>query len=346
MPPNQNRMEKDTASYRILIVEDSMDDFAYISDLLSKRIAHPTISHANDIKTAKELLKEEQFDIILLDLHLPDGNGQQIVDEIKKSVNLCEVIIFSDATDMNFTLDLIAQGVSDYLFKSELTSWLLYKSIIYAMERKKTTRKLKVLKKRYSDLFNLNPLPMWVYRVDTLQFVRVNKAAIQKYGYSKEEFEQMTLRDIRPEEDIPKLEEAIEFVKNHELLFSSGLYRHKKKNGDIIFVELVSNIIYVNDEKFELVLANDITDRVNYINAIEEQNSKLQEIAFTQSHIVRAPLANMMGILHLVKDMDLNSAEGAELLEHFFNCGVELDKSIREIVSKSSCYVIPKIFRP
>lgn len=335
-------MEKDTASYRLLIVEDSLHDFMHISDLLSKRIAHPIITNAKDINTAKKLLKKEKFDIVLLDLHLPDSKGQQVVDEIKKNVNLCEVIIFSDETDMTFTLDLIAQGVSDYLFKTELTSWLLYKSIVYAIERKKTMLKLKELKKRYSDLFNLNPLPMWVYNVETLQFVRVNKAAIQKYGYTKEEFERMTLRDIRPKEDIPKLEQAIEFVKNHKRLFANGLYRHKKKNGDIIFVELVSNIIYVNDEKFELVLANDITDRVNYINAIEEQNAKLQEIAFTQSHIVRAPLANMMGILHLAKDMDLNSPEGAELLEHFFNCGVELDKSIREIVSKSSCYVIPK----
>lgn len=334
---------ENTTTYRILIVESNRDDFNLIKKLLSKRVLHLTIVHAPDFSTANNLLETETFDIILLDLHLPDLSGQQLINAIKKRVNLCEVIIFSDETDMNFTSDLISQGVSDYLFKSELTSWLLYKSMVYAIERKKTMLKLKELKRRYSDLFNLNPLPMWVYSVETLKFVRVNKAAIQKYGYSKEEFGRMTLRDIRPEEDIPKLEKAIEFVKNHQLLFTNGLYRHKKKNGDIFFVELVSNIIHVNDKKFELVLANDITDRVNYINAIEEQNAKLQEIAFTQSHIVRAPLANMMGILHLAKDMDLNSDEGAELLEHFFNCGVELDKSIREIVSKSSCYVIPKL---
>lgn len=63
-------------------------------------------------------------------------------------------------------------------------------------------------------IFDLVPLPMWIYDLDTLRFLAVNKEAIHHYGYSEEEFKQMTIRDIRPQEDIPKLEEAVERTKS------------------------------------------------------------------------------------------------------------------------------------
>ncbi len=189
--------------------------------------------------------------------------------------------------------------------------------------------------KRYSNLFHLSPQPMWVYDQETLMFIQVNNAAIRNYGYTEEEFLRMTIKDIRPAEDIPVLEEFIDFGKQNNQLFSQSVFRHKKKNGDIIQVEIQSNPVYFNKIKARLVLANDITEKVQYIKAIEEQNKKLHDIAWTQSHIVRAPLARMMGIVNLVKEFKMTTSECEELLTHFIDSGNELDNIIRDITEKT-----------
>jgi PAS domain S-box-containing protein len=188
----------------------------------------------------------------------------------------------------------------------------------------------------------MNPLPMWIYDLEFLRFFQVNDAAVRKYGYTRREYMQMTLKDIRPPEDIVVLEKAIDFVRNNEKLFSNRIYRHQKKDGSIIYVELVSNIIHIEKVKYGLVMANDITESLNYIQAIESQNTRLQEITFNYSHIIRAPLANMMGIINLVKEMDVTSAESAELLDHLFTSCEQLDEKIAEVVEKSTSYPLPQ----
>jgi light-regulated signal transduction histidine kinase (bacteriophytochrome) len=90
------------------------------------------------------------------------------------------------------------------------------------------------------------------------------------------------------------------------------------------------------------VYFRDITERIQYIKAIEKQNEKLQQIAWTQSHVARAPLARMMGIVSLIKEMDSTSSEFEDLLNHFLDSGAELDKIIRKIVKKTERIDIKK----
>lgn len=112
---------------------------------------------------------------------------------------------------------------------------------------------------KYRLLFNNNPHPMWVYDTHTLQFLAVNEAAVAKYGYSHEEFLTMTLRDIRPEEEVSRLFESVKNAPDgHE---SSGVWRHRLKNQDIIYVEISSHPIGFEGHAARVVLANDITGR-------------------------------------------------------------------------------------
>src|SRR5690606_14994683 len=146
---------------------------------------------------------------------------------------------------------------------------------------------------KYSDLFHLSPQPMWVYDLETYHFLDVNAAAITHYGYSRDEFLSMTVMDIRPQEEIPKLKDAVAQSRRYDKLFFRGTFKHRKKNGKIIQVDVQSNIISFHGRKAEVVLANDITEKLYHIEAIEAQNKKLQEIAWMQSHMVRAPLARI-----------------------------------------------------
>ncbi|KAA6434101.1 PAS domain S-box protein [Dyadobacter flavalbus] len=111
----------------------------------------------------------------------------------------------------------------------------------------------------YYDMFDLNPQPMWVYDLQTFRILEVNQAAIRNYGYSRSEFLALTIMDIRPEKDIPDLVKAVNEIRKSEKIFSRGIWKHRKKNGEIIDVEIQSGTIYVNGRKAELVLSLDVT---------------------------------------------------------------------------------------
>src|SRR5690606_26067870 len=98
----------------------------------------------------------------------------------------------------------------------------------------------------YRNFFNSNPLPTWIYDVETLEFLNVNEAAIIQYGYSREEFLRMTIKDIWCPEDVKKMDDL--FVKHNKASGKSyaGNHRHIKKNGEIIYVDVESNAIEFN----------------------------------------------------------------------------------------------------
>jgi PAS domain S-box-containing protein len=108
-------------------------------------------------------------------------------------------------------------------------------------------------------LFDNNPQPMWIYDIKTLAFMEVNQTAVNHYGYSKEEFLSMTLKDIRHAEEIPVL---LEDVKNTIHGYNlAGEWKHLKKNGEVIIVEITSQSVISNKRQARHVLVNDITKR-------------------------------------------------------------------------------------
>lgn len=337
-------MSKESLPNQILIVGDTIQEMKQISELIHQRILSPAISMVNSEKAETQIITLK-FDILILIAKSLNSNLESLIT-VSNNKKVIPVILISDDTSLDYFQNKNAthtkNQIIDYLPKDELNSLLLFKSILHVMELNKQHIKYKTLQKSYRDLFRMNPLPMWIYDLELLQFFQVNEAAISKYGYSRAEYMRMTLKDIRPPEDVIKLEKAVDFVKKHKKLFSDRIYRHQKKDGSIIYVELVSNFIHVDKVKYGLVMANDITESLNYIQAIETQNSTLQEITFNYSHIIRAPLANMMGILNLIKEMDLNSAESTELLEHLFTSCNQLDEKIAEVVEKSVSYALPE----
>ncbi len=190
--------------------------------------------------------------------------------------------------------------------------------------------------KRYSDLFQLSPLPKWVYDVETLRFLDVNQTAIRHYGYSYDEFLNMTIKDIRPEEELSNLEEAIHASTAGGGLFYEGVFIHQNKQGKRLNVEIKSNAISFKGKMAKVIVANDITERLAYFNALEQQNKKLQEISWIQSHVIRAPLSRLMGLIYLLKNKTSQSELSEKsIIDHIENSAEELDLKIKEIIEKS-----------
>src|SRR5260370_1509691 len=109
---------------------------------------------------------------------------------------------------------------------------------------------------RYLSLFVLNPEPMWVYDISTLQILDVNEAGLQQYGYSGLEFHALTVKDLRPLEDVPKFLELLPDTPNSD---RTGPWRHKLKDGSIIQVLITSHSVKFADHSARLVMADRIT---------------------------------------------------------------------------------------
>jgi len=113
---------------------------------------------------------------------------------------------------------------------------------------------------RYRELFDQNPAPMWVYDLETLRFLAVNSAATGLYGWSREEFLGLSIRDIRPAADIPALEAEVLVPRSG--VRRSGPWRHRRKDGSELRVEIVTHDVAFEGRRARLVLANDVTERM------------------------------------------------------------------------------------
>ena len=131
--------------------------------------------------------------------------------------------------------------------------------LIDVEKRTRAESSLRQSEVQYRNLFDSNPIPMWVFDRETLKFLGVNEAAVRHYGFSRQEFLAMTIAEIRPEADIPTLLENVS--KRIHGLQNATTWRHRKKNGAIIDVEIVAHDLDFHGIEAELVVAHDITDR-------------------------------------------------------------------------------------
>jgi hypothetical protein len=113
---------------------------------------------------------------------------------------------------------------------------------------------------RYQMLFESSPLPMWVYDAETLQFLDVNDAAVRHYGFTREEFLAMTIREIRPPEDVPAMLVDVA-ARGGPGDPNPRVWRHRRKDGSLIDVEITAGRIELDGRKAALVLAHDVSDR-------------------------------------------------------------------------------------
>jgi PAS domain S-box-containing protein len=152
-------------------------------------------------------------------------------------------------------------------------------------KRKHAENQFKIEKNKYRDLFNLSPLPQWVYDVDTLKFLDVNKAAIQHYGYSKKEFLSMTIKDIRPPEEIDALEEVLRSDVKAKT-FHRSVVKHRKKTGEIIMVKAEGNSITYGDRSARLVLAVDETEKLKAQQHLEASEQRFKALVQDGSDMI------------------------------------------------------------
>jgi PAS domain S-box-containing protein len=152
-------------------------------------------------------------------------------------------------------------------------------------ERKNTEEALKVSEERYRNMFDNIPLPTLVYYLDSLSIIDINEAAIRHYGYSRDEFIRMTIKDIVPQEDIQDL---LKHSSKPDPSQVKGLWKHKKKDGTTMYVEVTAHALQLADKQYRIAIIDDVT----------EARKSAAELQFTQFAVDRAAV----GIIWIRED--------------------------------------------
>jgi PAS domain S-box-containing protein len=166
---------------------------------------------------------------------------------------------------------------------SSTGEYIILSNVVDVTEKNLSEELLKESETRYRFLFKSNPLPMWIYDMVTLAFLDVNDKAVENYGYTREEFLSMTIKDIRPAEDVPALLRNYRKMQN---LHNAGIWRHIKKDGTQFQVEIIANPLVLNGNEVEIVLANDVTERIKAETELRESEAKFRKLAETMDAVV------------------------------------------------------------
>lgn len=203
--------------------------------------------------------------------------------------------------------------------------------VVDITERKTASLALIESENRFRRLFQNNASIMYIINPDNGQFVDMNDACINFYGWSRDDFSQLNILDINIfEEDVTQKFELVS--KSTNLVFET---KHRNKYGEVFDMEIYSCMIEIGSQNLIFEIAHDVTDRNKYFKAVEIQNKTLKDIAWVQSHVVRAPLSRLMGLVLLLKE----GTEDAEMLEqclnHIISSAFEIDQIIKDITNKT-----------
>ncbi len=163
-------------------------------------------------------------------------------------------------------------------------------------ERKKVAEKLKQSEQKYKLLFYNNPLPMWMTTIPDLDIIDVNETAIKQYGYSREEFLKLNAKDMRPQEDVAHFLSEVKKMKPG--INNTRSWRHKRKDGSIVYVEIYSHEIFYEGQRVWLGLSHDVTEKYHAKALLEKSYEDIRQLAGNLQSIREDERTNIAREIH------------------------------------------------
>ena len=238
--------------------------------------------------------------------------------------------LFSNPIITLFYRHLAPHTQDSYRSLNDLVFVIIISYVLY-VKIKKQQHKLTKSEEEYRQLFESNPNPLWIYN-EQLRFVKVNNAALEKYGYSRKNFLKMTTEEVNSATDYQVLNDYL--GDSGEEFQSAGIKEHVKTTGETFMVSIVSYPVLFNNQNCNLVMATDITVLIekerklrDAYKKIKTSNEILLQIAWSNSHELRKPLCSILSLVSLLKEA--NEQEREEFLRLLEISSIELDHVLR-----------------
>lgn len=333
-----NNFQSENSIIKVLIVDDSPSDRSIFRRYLVQNNDQSfSFTEAESVGQAFEILSREMPHCILLDYDLPDGTGNELIAKLNEEhgKHNIPIVMLSGSGSIEIAVETMRLGAHDYLVKDRATAADLVRAIGNAIdkvrlyrEKEQATKAIQVSEERYKLLFDNTPLPALVFDRETLAILAVNDFAIKHYGYSREEFLQMTLDNLDAFEDASKEVVVSQFCDDKGLIKNISA-QHTKKDGKVIDVEINCHDISFQGRAARFVIVQDITERKlaekeREENLIREQelreqaesaNRSKDEFLAVISHELRSPLNAMSGWSKMLKRGMLDGEKTAQAIE-------------------------------
>ena len=236
---------------KVLIVDDNSDDVYLIKELLKDiTVIQFELLHEKSLNSALELIennKNNKFDCILLDLNLPDSLGTDTLKNMLNRFPGLSVVILTALDDEDIALKLLQDGAQDYLVKGKINGEIVYRSIRYAIERKKAENGLRESEKKYKNIADTILEGLWTTDAEG-KTTYVNKQLAEMLGYIPEEILNQPFFNFV---DKPLQNDARQFFERRKKGFKDRYdFRFVKKDGSILWVIVSASPIFDNKGKF------------------------------------------------------------------------------------------------
>ncbi len=256
----QKQLRESEEKFRLLVEQAS--DGIFISDHKGRFIMVNTSASMMTGYSTNELLQLKFSDILFREDQTPLKLDEE---ELKTGIPIIETLM--KHKDGHF---VYVESSGKHLSGGR------FQAIIRDISgRKKAEEAIRVSEYKYRLLFEQNPMPMWMLSLPDKNFLAVNDAAIDFYGYSRKEFEHMNIRDIRPWKEFPPDFEPMHF----DGINNSGIRDHKKKSGEYVKVNVLAHDIIYQGQQAKLELANDMTEKLRAEEELKNSHEQLRQLA-------------------------------------------------------------------
>ena len=262
---------------RLLLVEDDIVDRKMLERLLAQSsLGAYDVDYADRLSVALDMLQEHIFDVVLLDLGLPDSRGVASVTEIQARTPHVPIVVLSGLDDENTATSAVQKGVQDYLIKGQVDSTLLVRAIRYALERKRAERQLQGAEQRYRTIFENSAVAIMMADKEK-RLVSWNKFTERLLGMTHDDLLGKSVQSLYPPSEWERICNLSIQRKGMQHHLETQMIR---QSGDVIDIDVSLSLLRDSDGTVtgSIGVVRDITERKRMEEALRQSEQRFRQV--------------------------------------------------------------------